>query len=78
MQSDTKDNDANNGAGTQRGDGPDSYRNVIQIEMIRGQMIEVEITCAAPTETERKAVEDFFDWLYAEAQEQRENKNGRG
>lgn len=31
------------------------------------QELEVEITDDAPTEAERKAIEDFFDWLFAEA-----------
>lgn len=78
MRSDTKDDGANTGAGSRGGPGSRPYTRVIQIEMVRGQLIEVEITCSEPTPATRKAVEDFFDWLYAEAQKQRESSNGRG
>lgn len=37
------------------------------VEVIRGREVEVEATYEKPTATERKAVEDFFDWLLAEA-----------
>jgi hypothetical protein len=46
---------ANNGAGEN------------DLGVIIVQELEVEITDDAPTEAERKAVEDFFDWLLAEA-----------
>lgn len=39
----------------------------LQAEIIRGVEIEVEITDDRPTAAERRAVEDFFDWLLAEA-----------
>lgn len=38
-----------------------------QTEIIGEVEIEVEITDDRPTAAERKAVEDFFDWLLAEA-----------
>jgi hypothetical protein len=36
-------------------------------ESIQGYEVEVEIRYDKPTEAERKAVENFFDWLLAEA-----------
>jgi hypothetical protein len=42
-------------------------RRVNDLRTVLIQEIEVEITNDAPTDAERKAVEDFFDWLFAEA-----------
>lgn len=41
--------------------------NNARIEVIRGRVVEVEATYEKPTAAERKAIEDFFDWLLAEA-----------
>lgn len=41
--------------------------NDVRVEVIRECAVEVEVTYERPTAAERKAVEDFFDWLLAEA-----------
>ena len=41
--------------------------NNARVEVNRGREVEVEATYEKPTAAERKAVEDFFDWLLAEA-----------
>lgn len=46
---------------------PDAPKKDTQPQIIRWREVEVEITNDRPTATERKAVEDFFDWLLAEA-----------
>ena len=46
---------------------PTLLRKMRQPRSSGGGEIEVEITDDRPTAAERKAVEDFFDWLLAEA-----------
>lgn len=54
------------GAAPRAAPAPDASRKE-QAEIIGEVEIEVEITDDRPTTAERKAVEDFFDWLLAEA-----------
>lgn len=55
------------GPGAGRRPEPNANRNGVQTESIQGHAVEVEIRYDKPTEAERKAVENFFDWLLAEA-----------
>ena len=45
----------------------DALTNDVRVEVMLGREVEIEITYDRPTTAERKAVEDFFDWLLAEA-----------
>ena len=58
-----------NFAGARRGAVPDAPEKELCSGIVRGceSEVEVEIRFDKPTEAERKAVEDFFDWLLAEA-----------
>ena len=49
----------------------------VEIEAGQGGDVEVDITCVRPTEAEKKAIEDFFDWLFAESQRRSRSGNGR-
>jgi hypothetical protein len=51
----------------ERGADLDADRKDARTESIRGTEVEVEIRYDKPTEAERKAVENFFDWLLAQA-----------
>jgi hypothetical protein len=46
---------------------PDASKEDARAAIIRRVELEIEITDDRPTAAERKAVEDFFDWLLAEA-----------
>lgn len=50
--------------------GPDECARCERGNEVRGEPVHevsVELTADAPTAAERRAVEDFFDWLFAQA-----------
>lgn len=57
--------DIEQGAGL--GADPDADKKGVRTESIQGYEVEVEISYDKPTEAEKKTVENFFDWLLAEA-----------
>jgi len=61
------DNIAGAGSAPHAAPDPDASKEDAPAEIIRGIEIEIEFTDDRPTAAERKAVEDFFDWLLAEA-----------
>lgn len=56
--------DAAPGTGLASSANRDERENDLRDVIIQG--LEVEITNDAPTKAEIKAIEDFFDWLFAE------------
>ncbi len=63
----TADNLDGIGSGAERGPNLGAPEKEVLAGIFQACEVEVEITDDKPTEAERKAVEDFFDWLLAEA-----------
>jgi hypothetical protein len=58
---------ADKAPGSERDADSDAPEKELRAGVVLGRGVEVEIRYDKPTEAEKKAVEDFFDWLLAEA-----------
>ncbi|MCA1612852.1 MAG: hypothetical protein LC800_01610 [Acidobacteria bacterium] len=58
---------ADRALGSERDVESDAPEKELRGGVVWGPEVEVEIRCDKPTQAEIKAVEDFFDWLLAEA-----------